>query len=108
MISLHTVSASQNNTHSTAQSVSCGRHMDSRTLDVYWLRCMLCVVFRCTHLQLIASSSTEVNNHIQSLLLNYLAALFGSGGFTLVYYQMGELEYIRITECTLYAASAKK
>ena len=37
----------------------------------------------------------EVNNPVQSLILNYLAALFRSGDFTLVYYQMEELEYIR-------------
>ena len=43
---------------------------------------------------------TEVNNRVQSLLLNYyLSALFRSGDFTLVYYKKrGELEYIRITE----------
>ena len=38
----------------------------------------------------------KVNNRVQSLLLNYHFALF-SGDFTLVYYQMGELEYIRTT-----------
>ena len=40
---------------------------------------------------------TEVNNRVQSLLLNYHFALFRSADFTLVYYQMGELEYIRFT-----------
>ena len=39
---------------------------------------------------------TEVNNRVQSLPLNYHFALFRSGDFTLVYYQMGELEYIRL------------
>ena len=39
---------------------------------------------------------TEVINCVQSLLLNYLTALLRSGDFTLVYYQMGELEYIRL------------
>ena len=36
-----------------------------------------------------------MNNSVQSLLLNYLAALFHSGEFILVFYQMGEHEYIR-------------
>ena len=45
---------------------------------------------------LIASSSTEVNNRVQSLLLNYLTDLLHSGDFTLVYYQIGEREYIRV------------
>ena len=40
---------------------------------------------------------TEVNNRIQSFLLNYHFALLRSGDFTLVYYQMGEIEYIRTT-----------
>ena len=52
-------------------------------------------------LKLIASSSQEVNNRVQSLLLNYHFALLRSGDFTLVYYQMEELEYIRITELLL-------
>ena len=38
---------------------------------------------------------TEVNNRVQSLLLNYHFVFLRSGDFTLVYYQMGELEYIR-------------
>ena len=38
----------------------------------------------------------EVNNHVQSLLLNHLMALLCSGDFTVVYHQMGELEYIHI------------
>ena len=37
---------------------------------------------------------TEVNNRVQSLLLNCHFALLCSGDFTLVYYQMRELEYI--------------
>ena len=41
--------------------------------------------------------TTEVINRVQSLLLNYLTALLRSGDFTSVYYQMGELEYIRLT-----------
>ena len=36
-----------------------------------------------------------MNNRVQSLLLNYHFALLHSGDFTLGYYQMGELEYIR-------------
>ena len=40
---------------------------------------------------------TEVNNRVQILLLNYHFALLSSGDFTLVYYQMGELEYIHLT-----------
>ena len=40
---------------------------------------------------------TEVNNCVQSLLLNYLIALLRTGDYTLVHYQMGELEYIRFT-----------
>ena len=35
----------------------------------------------------------EVNNRVKSLVLNYLPALFCSGDFTLVYYQMEKLEY---------------
>ena len=38
----------------------------------------------------------EVNNRVQSLLLNYLSASLRSGDFTIAYYQMGELEYIRV------------
>ena len=37
-------------------------------------------------------------NHVQNLLLNYLTALLHSGDFTLVYYQMEELEYICMTD----------
>ena len=48
------------------------------------------------YLTLIASSPTEVNDSVQNPLLNYLTALLGSGDFTLVYYQMGELEYNRV------------
>ena len=38
---------------------------------------------------------TEVVNCVQSLQLNYLTALLRSGDFTLVYYPMGKVEYIR-------------
>ena len=44
----------------------------------------------------IASSS---HGSVQSLLLNYHFALLRSGDFILVYYQMGELEYIRYNNC---------
>ena len=49
------------------------------------------------HLRWLPQVPTEVNNRVQSLLLNYHLALLCSGDFTLVYYQMGELEYIRTT-----------
>ena len=45
-------------------------------------------------IRLIASSSHKVNDRVQSLLLNYLSTLLHSGDFILVYYQVGELEYI--------------
>ena len=48
-------------------------------------------------LPLIALSSHKVNNRVQNLLLNYHTALLHSGDFTLVYYQTGELGYIRLT-----------
>ena len=40
---------------------------------------------------------TEVINPVQSLLLNYLTVLLRSEDFTIVYYQMGELEYIHVS-----------
>ena len=57
------------------------------------------VILQAKSVMLIASSSQV--NRVQSLLLNYLTALLrshGSGDFTLVYYQMGELEYISVSD----------
>ena len=42
-----------------------------------------------------------MNNRVQSLLYYYLTALLCSGDFTLVFYQMGELEYISFN-CVLF------
>ena len=49
----------------------------------------------------IASSSHGIDNRVQNFLMNYLAALCRghcSGDLTIVYYNLGEFEYIHFIE----------